>query len=95
MSNNPKPRDIIDAYNTVRSRVSIPFTFTSVNENTVQMNDIDFHTVINKKANISSTKEYNNFINKYETDSGDATETTLPVVPRDLPPGFEETEDIT
>lgn len=81
-------------YNIIRSRVELPFSFTALNENVVKLNDVNFHTVIRKNIDISSTKHYGNFINKYGTDSGITPNNKNPNVSRDLPPGFEEVKEL-
>jgi hypothetical protein len=78
------------SYNMIRSYIELPFSFTALNENVVRLKDINFHTIIRKKIDISSTKDYGNFINKYETDSGLLVVDKTPNVSKDLPPGFEE-----
>ena len=82
------------SYNVIRSRVELPFSFTASNENVVKLNDVNFHTVIRKNMDISSTKHYGNFINKYGSDSGISSVNKNPNVSRDLPPGFEEVKEL-
>ena len=82
------------AYNVIRSRISLPFSFAAISENVVKIKDVNFHTVMRKNIDISSTKNYGNFINKNELDSGAIVINQTPNVSRDLPPGFEEVKEL-